>query len=166
MVVRDAIVARNRLPRRTRVPCLTFIRHPVERLVSLFYYWMRDAPDAVAATLPEYRRGSRVALQALGPEAAWAELLCACRQRIRPHPTPPPSLPHSPLPLSPSCPLDFGFTGPSALVRAGLGLHLSSDRHVTPPSALCACRPLRMCAAPRVSRVSAAGGRQGCLYRG
>jgi hypothetical protein len=39
MHAREALVARNGLPPDTHVPCLTYIRKPVERLVS-FYYWM------------------------------------------------------------------------------------------------------------------------------
>jgi hypothetical protein len=38
-----ALLRRNGLPRGTTVPCLTYIRKPVERLVS-FYYWMLHRP--------------------------------------------------------------------------------------------------------------------------
>ncbi len=42
MELREMAVARNALPPDTRVPCLTFLRHPVQRAVSLFYFlWMK-----------------------------------------------------------------------------------------------------------------------------
>jgi hypothetical protein len=42
MHAREALVTRNSLAPDTRVPCLTFIRRPADRLLSLFYYWLRD----------------------------------------------------------------------------------------------------------------------------
>jgi hypothetical protein len=44
MNAREALVQLNGLPPNTTVPCLTYIRKPVERLVS-FYYWMLHERD-------------------------------------------------------------------------------------------------------------------------
>jgi hypothetical protein len=43
MPAREAMVARNGLPPDATVPCLTFIRRPAERLLSLYYYFLQDS---------------------------------------------------------------------------------------------------------------------------
>jgi hypothetical protein len=53
-LARAALVQRNGLPRNTAVPCLTYIRKPVERLVS-FYYWMLHRPwNPKSRTVPKW----------------------------------------------------------------------------------------------------------------
>ena len=51
MNARDALVQRNGLPPDTAIPCLTYIRKPVERLVSFFYWMLHERPEQVIAAL-------------------------------------------------------------------------------------------------------------------
>lgn len=70
MRAREVALLRNKLPPDTKVPCITFIRDPVDRLVSLYYYLLRDGIPQ-----PLWRVGPKIALQAAAPDVALRALL-------------------------------------------------------------------------------------------